>query len=233
MKKALIAIALLALTTGSIARAASISVDFGSLTEPVNILGSGTSINGVNFSYDPAGDPGNPPTPCAFDAGQGGTQFTFACVGAQVDSSGLAGTTDGGYVLNFSNGIFALQFGFGLLSTLTPIPEDEEFGVTALFFNGPDLTDIFTVSPDGNAMICDGFGGCQGGFQYTGPGFNQVVLNFIPASTGDELEGMAFGQTLVNISDMSYDEVPEPGTFILLAFGLAGFGATKFLRRRI
>jgi hypothetical protein len=233
MKKAFKAIAMLALM-GSIGLAAPISVDFGSLPQPLNILNTSTAIDGVSFNYDPGGDPGNPPLGCDFDLGGPGTQITLACVGAQLDTSGLQGTTDGAYVFNFSNTAHTLQFMFGLYSSISPVPENDAFGASAFFFNGPDLTDIFTLTGDDGTLACDGAGNCAAIFQYSGPAFTQVVLNFTPAgSGGDDLEQLAtYGQNIVSVYDLSYEEIPEPGTFILLGVGLAGLGVTKRLRRQ-
>src|SRR5689334_4404072 len=86
-------------------------VDFTVLSGPLNITNNGgqnpsvTTLGGVTFSYDPGIDPQSQPfgpALCSFDEGQG---MSFGgpggCVGAQVDSGGVFGTTEGNYLLQF------------------------------------------------------------------------------------------------------------------------------------
>jgi hypothetical protein len=227
MKRAIEAILLLTLVAG-IAMAEPVVVNFGALGSSIyNINGFPHTIDGVTFQYDPQV---TPPANCTFDAGLGGTQFNLgACVGAQLDSSGLVGTTDGAYNLSFATEVFQLQFLFGVFTTANPIPQNADFGVSALFFNGLDLTDIATVT--GDSLTCDGQGSCSLAFNYRGPRFTGATLNFSPFSQPDPVTGLPVGESLVAAYDMVYN-VPEPGTFVLLTCALFGLGGWTLLKRR-
>jgi len=216
MKRAFQTIVLVVMVAGI---AAAGVVNFGALSGPVNITSPNlTSIDQVTFQYNPQGDvPGGPIMPiCGFDAGAGGTQFNFACVGAHVDSGGVLGTTEGELVLGFSAGALQLQFDYGLFTLLTP-PQD--YGVAALFFRANSLNGLAALTGD------------VGTFSYFGPLFDQVHLYFSPFDPfNDPATGQpVFGQTLFTVSNMSYS-IPEPGTFVLLGSALIGLG--WLLRRK-
>jgi hypothetical protein len=195
-------------------------VNFASLSGPINITTPNlTTIDQVTFQYDPQGDPAAPPTRCPFDAGQGGFQWSpGACVGAQVDSAGVYGTTEGAYALAFAVGGYELQFSFGIFTNLA-LPQVH--GVDALFFRDALLTDVFALA------------GELGLFSYTGPVFNRVELYFWPAEEPlDPTTGLPlYGMTAVQMSDMSYTAIPEPGAIVLLGSALLGLAAWKRLKR--
>jgi hypothetical protein len=214
MKRAFQTIVLVVMVAGI---AAAGVVNFGALSGPVNITSPNlTSIDQVTFQYNPQGDvPGGPIMPlCPFD-GTFGMAFG-ACVGAQVDSAGLFGTTEGELVLGFGAGALQLQFDYGLFTLLTP-PQD--YGVAALFFRANSLNGLAALTGD------------VGTFSYLGPAFDQVHLYFSPFDPfNDPTSGQpVFGQTFFSVSNMSYS-VPEPGTFVLLGSALIGLGC--LLRRK-
>lgn len=200
------------------------TVNFAGLPGPINIMTpSGVDVSGVRFQYDPGGGI-NPPPACVFDAGAGGVQydFVFGCVGAQVDTSGLSGTSDGTYIITFGGLINGLSFNFGIVSFEAIPPDPGDFGVFASFFdqNG-NLTDVLPVPGDGTA----------GPFIYSGPLFEQVQLNFGPSTQvvpGNPIPPM-YGQTLITVSNVTY--TPEPSGLILLLSGLGGLSLCTLLKR--
>ncbi len=222
------AVLLLAAAAGTL-MASPVTVDFTVVPVPQNIDGTPHSIDALTFQYDAGGDPLMPPTPCAFDAGLGGTQFDFACTGAQLDQAGLLGTTDGAYTFTFASPATAINFSFGIYSAIFRVPADTDFGLAALFFNGPDLAGLVTVPPA--PLTCDGLGGCAGTLSYTGPQFTQAWISFSPVSSPDPVTGLtAYGQSLVSMSDVSYELAPEPGTWSLLIGGALIFVGMKSKR---
>jgi hypothetical protein len=213
MKRTFQTIVLLVIVAGT---AAAGPVNFASLAAPLNITSPNlTAIDQVTFQYNPQGDLVSPPLPlCGFD-GTFGMAFG-ACVGAQVDSAGLFGTTEGELVLGFSAGAVQLQFDYGLF-TLLPLPQD--FGIAGLFYRASSLNGLAAVAGD------------FGTFAYSGPAFDQVHLYFSPFDPViDPTSGQPIvGQTFFTAYNMSY-LVPEPGTFVLLGSALIGLGC--LLRRK-
>lgn len=222
---------LLLLVAASLAVAGTTTVDFTSLALPVNINnGVGTTINGVGFLYSPGGELNTPPpSNCVFDAGLGGTQFfdlvTFpgGCVGAHVDASGMIGTTDGSYLLDFHAPIWNLFLAYGIFSNLVPAPAETDFSINALLYSGPDLVGIASSTGSGVALDTALF--------YAGP-FDAAILTFTPDTPLlDGVPQTSYGLTLGQVSEVTFS-TPEPDALWLLLIGLAGIGANKVIRRR-
>ena len=93
---------------------------------------------------------------------------------------------------------------------------NDPFGVMADFFNlgggvgWVDHVDVPVTIASPNGIL-----------QYTGPNlFDYVVINF------------STDAPFFEITDVTYEPVPEPGTIILVAAGLLGLGGLRFARRK-
>ncbi len=201
--------------------------------------------DGIKFSYD-AGNitPVNVggvdilPSFCTFDAGNGGIQAVPGCVGAQIDTSGIYGTTDGTLIIDFPYLINGLFFPFQMAdwAVLTDPAINPTFNVAALFYQGGNLTDVATA----DAVSLDGGFTASGVFQYAGTSFDQVQLNFSPSdpliqnltdpNTGTTTTTVAYGQSTFQISDMEY--APEPGSAFLLGGSLLLLASAALRRKR-
>lgn len=223
---------LLLMLAAGVTLAGTVDVNFASLTGPMNIVPAPHSIDNLRFSY--AGADGA--YLCAFDAGASGVQLgigggNLPCVGAQVDSSGVYGLTDGALVLDFVVPAFFLQFNFGLFN-YDGLAAVDDFGVQAAFFLGGTPIDFAT-----EAGSVPDFGFSAGSFLYGGGAlFDQAVINFYPtiAIANDDLgiPGGSFGQTTFQMDTLSYGEIPEPSSFILFTSALLLIGAGTFRKRK-
>lgn len=224
--KRILCVVLLAVALAVCAPAAI--VDFSSLSAPSlggvgprDIMSAAYILGppSVSFSYDPT-----PALPLCigFNGGEGaGWPFDFVsggCVAAQVDVSGLNGTTDGVYVLGFASPVYQLSFDVAYLySVVDPPPDPADYGVTAVLRNGGvDIGQYPTLNAD------------HGTFSYVGPAFTEAWLYFSPVT----VSGAPVGQAFVSVDAMSFSEVPEPGSAILLVLGLAGLGVARLKRRQ-
>jgi hypothetical protein len=215
------------------------TVDFSLLPSPLDITNSPTTLSGVTFRYDMTetfydeiSGTLYSPSPCAFDGTSG---FSFlgganGCVGAQADSGGIIGTTDGSYSLVFDHQMYGLGFSFGLASFLAgydgeAFPDGQTYGLAAVFY-------INQGTPEEAIVGVHSVNAASGRLDYIGSSFTSATIYFspvTPVTDGSPLDS-PFGQTLVSIYDVS--EIPEPGPALLVGLGLIGLAGLN-LRKRI
>jgi|GEM_PF-1905392 len=243
-----LAVLLVALAAGA---RASIVVNFGALPGPADIgqvMSGGAlvqysqSIDNVNFSFaaDPTAlDPLNGGTLCGFDAGLGGLQGVPGCVGAQVDNSGVYGTTDGSLILAFTTPIYRLDFPY-ILVGWNGLPDGQSFGISAAFFRAGNF--VGAAAFDGSAplpLIDNTYPYLYSTGEFTVnagptmPVFDLAIINFTPIYAIDPGTGLpAFGQTTFQITDMNYSDTPEPATLVMLGCGVFAILLGKLRRRK-
>ena len=212
------------------AKAGPVLVDFTQLLAPVNITAPRPpfTLDGfLTMSYEP--ESVSLPR-CGFDAGLGGTLFNLNCVGAHADTSGILGTTDGVYLLDFVTPIASIQFDFGISSSLTVGPD--AYILLALFSSGANPADAVLVpgvpGPDTTTMSYS-----------AGPAFDHAELRFYPSDPLVDPDGILtdqHGQTLAQISNMSVDTVdqsavPEPAAAVLFLTGICALVAGRQWKR--
>jgi hypothetical protein len=255
---------LLAMACG-IASADVVSVNFNALGGPINI---GQNINGtdivqnshaideVTFSYEPDSTVLDPlyvaSALCGFDVANGlgqiaGQPTIPGCVGAQVDQSGIFGSTDGSLIMRFGIPAYSLNFAFSFL-TYAGLPVDQMFNVSATFLmGGIPLADPYTVaSVDGTQPTPEEAGNLVlisvGNFSFSTPGddmpFDTAVFNFTPHLAYDydnQTFSVPYGQTTFQIDgpSFSYGEVPEPGSLALFLFGGLAIGTSLLMKRKL
>jgi hypothetical protein len=230
---------------------ASVIVNFGALPGPADIgqttsgatlIQDSQSIDNVNFSFssDPAVlDPLNGGSLCAFDAGLGGLQGVPGCVGAQVDGSGVYGTTDGSLVLGFASPVYGLDFPY-ILVGWNGLPDGQSFGITAAFFLKGNYVGAAAFTGSAPLPLIDNtypylYSG--GDFSIhagaTLPGFDLAVISFSPTYAINSVSGLPdFGQTTFQISGMTYAATPEPSTLAMLACGALALLLGKLRRSK-
>jgi hypothetical protein len=232
MMKRTLEIAVLLTLVAGFAMAGAITVDFSQVGIPQNITVTGTNppytVDSVSFGYYPQTAATVPV--CGFDAGLGGfgfgqsATFPLGCVGAQVDTSGLTGTTEGLYSLGFADSQNRLNFSYGLFTYPgVDVPPDQPSGVAVLFYASGNLVDVATSA------------GAQGNLTYSGQFFDRADVQFTPfeASVTDPTTLVTqplYGQTLVAISGVT--TTPEPGSIAFLLIGLAAMGCGMVRRRK-
>ncbi len=213
------------------AAASTITLDFSAVMTPVNITAPNPpttldaiggdpvqTISLVTMSYDPEGDYGR----CGFDAGLGGMLFDFNCVGAQVSTAGVMGTTEGVYIMNFDQPMARLQFSYGMFSQL-PVEED-----AYMLFGSFSLTS----SPDASDNVLQP--GSTGTMSYnTGLLFDHAEFRFFPSDPWVDPNGILpnqNGQTLTQIFDPEVSTVPEPDSIFLFGTGICAVLGSRFLK---
>lgn len=216
-----------ALILGSMAALAfGDTLNFAGLPGPFNInTPSSSNVDMLSspvtatFIYDPSIPAGTVVANCLFDA-VNGTVYDFfgvGCVGAQVDTGGMNGTSDGFYDILFSQPLTIIGFNFGITSFALPAPDPGDYSLTASFYLGGTLSD-----PNPVTVL-----GVGGRLAYTGPAFDEMQLNFMPI-TGPDV-GTPYGQTLVSITSVT--DTPEPGAMLLLVSGLCGIIGSRWFKR--
>jgi len=171
---------------------------------------------GVRIGYSPE-DISFPP--CGFLPGQPtGLQTSFDCVGAEVNSSGIIGTTEGVYTLDFDIPATGLFFNFGMFSIL---PD-------ATIAENPFTVFAFFEEVAGNTSITRS--GQTETLSYVATsGITHAELRFFPSDPSLS-SPPAFGQTIVGISEVQVI-VPEPATLILFGAGFAALLVGRTLKR--
>lgn len=186
MKQEIMVIAYLGLFTarGSVS-AAPVTVDFGALTNEVDITidasFDGYPIDGVRFIYD-----------------NFGLEEKFA----HIDSFGIHGSIGGILIFNFETPAAQLNFDFSMSeveSSAVPLLE----GLYVILYhrqaevaNLPVATDAFAPYPDDPL-----YGDASGHFVYSGDAFDQAILYFA--------SGGAF-----SVTNVVYEPVPPPSITI-------------------
>lgn len=186
------------------ALALPVSVNFGNLIESkdITIPNPSVTVNGIEMTYD---------------------EFINGTGFAVVDSAGIYGTTGGTLLFNFITApATSLEMNYSLLDAVTD-PQSARIsdGLTALFFGGGNYlghvstpADFFAYDP-----MDPTFGWAFGTLSFSGPMFDQVAMLFSPDAS------------LFTIDSVTYEPVPEPATFILLAVGLLGIGVWQYRKR--
>jgi hypothetical protein len=224
-------ILLLSLLTTGVALADII--DFSLMGNDIQNIGDHPyTLSNVTFQYagDPAANvcgfntPGNP----GIELGIVGSTV-LPCVGAQVDSGGVYGLTDGTLSLGFGQPGYSLAFGFNLLN-YDGSALGQSFGVGVSFFSGLQYLETDVVSTDENDSPF------YGSTFYVDMGpilFDSAVVNFFPTAPFDEtLQTFGpYGQTTFQVTDMTFGEVPEPGSAGLFGLSLLAIGAVRFRKR--
>lgn len=158
----------------------------------------------------------------------GGISFRYDDFASGVDfatigPSGIFGTTGGVLVSDFSTPATALNVGFSLLDAVSTGPQIPD-ALTALFYSGGTFLDFVSVAADFSAYdptVDPTFGLAIGTLAYSGPAFDQALMYF-------SLDAPFF-----TVDSVSYQPVPEPGTFLLLVSSLIGLGSWRIFRRRV
>src|SRR3954447_22201947 len=189
-------------------------INFSSLLNIENITNSSTGVEVlgstgfVHISYDP--ESADLPL-CAFNPTGGGIQappdptfFPTGCVGAQVSSAGVFGTTEGVYIFDFDDPISDVNLTFGIFSLLPDVTPDSYSALGLVTRSSTGLSDFLSVP------------GMSGTFQYSSAAFDRLEFRFSPSDPyqGPELDGIipspVVGMTIASISDVSASPVPEP-----------------------
>lgn len=209
MKRVSVMVSLLALVfVAGAALAAPINVDFSVLgINSIDItVPSGYGLNGISFWYDNFGS--TPDT-------------------AQVDSSGIFGSTYGCLVFDFDAPATALSFDFSLLGADESVPDALAIMLKDTSDGGSDVANLTapaTFTPyDPNDPLEDD-GDALGTFSYTGASFNQALMFFAYDPTVTDPQ-------LFTVGNISYG-VPEPSGLAFLAVGLLGLPGLRIIRRR-
>ena len=182
-------------------------VDFSDMQETIDITQAinpaGYSASGVTFSYDDFGS---------------GVDF------ATVDSFGIFGTTPGVLLLDFATPSTALNLNFSLLEAVLADPQTGQIpdALTVLFFRAGNMSDFTSASADFQANdpgdLTLGF--ATGALAYSGLSFDHAELYF------------STDAPFFTVDNVSYQPVPEPTSFVLLALGLLVLGSWRYYRRR-
>lgn len=207
MKKwALVTILMLVVGLGT--ASANAIVNFGVLPGAVLIPAppdTSLTLSGVTFQYEPIGPADT----------------------AQADPGGIFGSTGGTLTMNFAGIVRGLTFHFSVNNVL---PADVTGAVFATFFNGPNITDGVSVDGSFVPYPTPPNGDSVGDLAYTAPNssqyFNQAVLFFSPVNLDSPYN--------LNVSNITFAPVPEPGSYALLGSGLLlmVLGGRRVTKRR-
>ncbi len=207
MKRFIVAIILLTqVVVAGAALATPVTLDFSGITnvQDVTIPNPPVTLNGVTISYDNNAN---------------GVDY------AVIDSAGIFGTTVGSLNLDFSIPATMLALDFSLLDATSASGYGSQISdsLIALFFrNGVFLDSIsvaanfFAYDPTADPTL----GFATGLLAYTGSAFDQATMFF------------SMDAPFFTASNVSYEPVPEPATFMLLAVGLLGFSGWRYYGRR-
>lgn len=212
MKKLLVAMSLIAQIAIAGTAMATV-VDFSALGPPANdppislditaaINPTGYTGNGVTFRYEDFGS---------------GVDYAI------VDPSGIFGTVAGALLLDFAAPATGLAFTFSLLDVWPDPPAGKILdAVIVLLFSAGVLSDFSSIDADFLPYDpADPISGMAAGlFAYSGPAFDHAELYFWPDAQ------------LFTMDGVSYQPVPEPATFVLLALGLLALGGWRYYGRK-
>lgn len=132
---------------------------------------------------------------------------------ASVDSSGVFGSTGGALIMDFGASITALDFDFSLIGVDAAVP-DALFAILKL--GGEDV--LYPSFPADSYL--PQVGEAFGSFTYAGLAFDQAVLFF-------SFDALAF-----TVENISYNPVPIPSSFPLLASGILGLMGWRRIGRK-
>jgi len=195
MRRVPLLLGLFALLLASSAARAEL-VPFASVPGTQNITGDpGYTVGDVNFTFTP----------------------DSPSESAAVDASGIFGSTAGLLAITFARETSGLAFDLELADGLTgPLPQA---ATVFLYQGGSAVGSPLDVPATFTAYDPPPGGSYSGHFNFSGSFFDTAYVIFAqddPSTpTPDPIEQFA-------ISNMTYEETPEPGTCMLLGCGLLG-----------
>jgi len=207
MKRFIVAIILITqVIVAGVALATPVTLDFSGITigQDVTIPNPPVALNGVTISYD---------------------DYVSGVDFALIDTAGIFGTTGGSLNLNFSIPATMLALDFSLLDATSTMGDGSQIpdSLIAIFFRNGVFLDSISVAADFFAYdpaTDPTLGLATGLLAYSGSAFDQATMFF------------SFDAPFFTASNISYEPVPEPATFLLLAAGLLGFSGWRYYGRR-